>query len=310
MTTNEKAIEEIEAIIEPRFRREASLWRDAFRRLRKNKAAMVGLVIVVILVFFAIFGDLIAPYKYYETNYSAVNQNPSWEHWMGTDELGRDLLSRMLVGARISISVGVIVQIIILFIGISIGAIAGFFGGKVDTILMRFTDVMYAFPDLLFVIILMTAFYGTPFSKFWDGMFLIFLAIGIASWPTMARLVRGQFLSLREKEFIEAARCVGVGNFRLITKHMLPNSIGPIIVAITLGIPSAIMTEAILSFIGIGVQPPMCSWGSLVQTGFTYVTAAPYQVIFPGLAIAITMMAFTFLGDGLRDALDPWMKKN
>jgi len=306
------AAQQAAAIEIARFRRrEASLWRDAFDRLAKNRAALVGFFIIILLFLVAILAPWIAPYPYDLTNVSieAVNQPSSQAHWMGTDALGRDLMSRMFVGARISMTVGVVVQIIILCIGVPIGAAAGYFGGRLDDLLMRFTDVMYAFPDLLFVIILMTAFRDTPIAQVWNGLFLVFFAIGVVAWPTMARLVRGQFLSLREKEFIEAARAVGVNDLRIVVRHLLPNSIGPMIVAITLGIPQAIMTEAILSFIGIGVQPPMCSWGSLIQEGFAYVTAGPHQVVFPGLAIALTMLSFTFLGDGLRDALDPWMKK-
>ena len=292
-------------------RREASLWRDALDRLAKNKAALAGAVVIAVLVVTAILAPWIAPYPYDLTNVSVetVNQPPSLAHWMGTDALGRDLLSRLLIGGRISLTVGLVVQVIIICIGVPIGAIAGYFGGRLDNFLMRFTDVMYAFPDLLFVIILMTAFRDTPLAEIWNGLFIVFFAIGVVLWPTMARLVRGQFLSLREKEFIEAARAVGVSNSRIVIRHLLPNSIGPIIVAVTLGIPQAIMTEAVLSFIGIGVQPPMCSWGSLIQEGFAYITSGPHQVVFPGLAIALTMLSFTFLGDGLRDALDPWMKK-
>lgn len=292
-------------------RREASLWRDAMERLAKNRAALVGGFIIVFLVLIAILGPWIAPYPYDLTRVSAdaVNKPPSSAHWLGTDALGRDLLSRMIAGARISLSVGIVVQLITLAIGVPLGAAAGYFGGRLDNFLMRFTDIMYSFPDLLFVIILITAFRDTPFAEMMNGLFLVFLAIGIVNWPTMARIVRGQFLQLREKEFIEAARALGVSDVRIALRHLLPNCVGPMTVAVTLGIPQAIMTESTLAFIGIGVQPPMCSWGSLIQEGFAYVTAGPHQVVFPGLAIALTMLSFTFLGDGLRDALDPYMKK-
>lgn len=306
------AVGQVAAIDAVRFRRrEASLWRDALERLAKNRAALVGGLIVIALVLIAIVGPWVAPYPYDLTRVSAeaVNKPPSGEHWLGTDALGRDLLSRMIAGARISLSVGIVVQLIVLAIGVPLGAAAGYFGGRLDNFLMRFTDIMYSFPDLLFVIILMTAFRDTPFAQMMSGLFLVFLAIGIVSWPTMARIVRGQFLQLREKEFIEAARALGVSDLRIALRHLLPNCVGPMTVAITLGIPQAIMTESTLAFIGIGVQPPMCSWGSLIQDGFAYVTAGPHQVIFPGLAIALTMLSFTFLGDGLRDALDPYMKK-
>jgi oligopeptide transport system permease protein len=306
------AVESAVAVEAVRFRRrEASLWRDAFARLAKNRAALAGGVVIIGLIFIAITATWIAPYPYDLTDISAgtINQGISGAHWMGTDALGRDLLSRMFVGGRISMSVGIVTQLIIVLIGVPIGAAAGYFGGRLDNALMRVTDVIYSFPDLLFVIILMTAFRDTPFAELMNGLFLIFLAIGIVNWPTMARIVRGQFLQLREKEFIEAAHAMGVSDFQIVVKHLLPNCIGPMTVAITLGIPQAIMTEATLSFIGIGVRPPMCSWGSLVQQGFQFVTAGPHQVVFPALAIAITMLAFTFLGDGLRDALDPYMKK-
>jgi oligopeptide transport system permease protein len=292
-------------------RRQASLWGDAWRRLLKNKAATVGGIVVLILVLTAILAPVIAPYPFDLQNVSVetVDQPPSWAHWAGTDNLGRDLFSRLLYGARVSIAVGMIVQLIVLLIGLPIGAIAGFAGGRTDNLLMRFTDIMYAFPDLLFVIILVTALRDTPLAELWSGLFLVFFAIGLTHWTTMARLVRGQILSLKEKEFVEAARAVGVSNSRIILRHLLPNTIGPVIVAVTLGIPAAIMLEATLSFLGIGVQPPNASWGTLIQDGFVAVTSYPHEVIFPALAVALTMLSFTFLGDGLRDALDPYMKK-
>lgn len=292
-------------------RRQASLWGDAWRRLLRNKAAVAGGVVVVIFTLTAIFAPVLAPYPFdkQEVTAATVNQPPSAAHWAGTDQLGRDLFSRLIYGARVSMAVGIVVQVIVLLIGVPIGAIAGFVGGRTDNLLMRFTDVMYAFPDLLFVIILMTALRDTPLAKVWNGMFLVFFAIGVVNWTTMARIVRGQILSLKEKEFIEAARALGVSDRRIILRHLLPNTIGPVIVAVTLGIPGAIMTEAILSFIGIGVQPPNASWGTLIQDGYHAVTSYPHQIVFPCLVVAMTMLSFTFLGDGLRDALDPWMKK-
>lgn len=292
-------------------RRQASLWRDAWRRLLRNKAAVVGGVVVVILLLSAVFAPYLAPYPYdkQQVTVETVDQGPSWAHWMGTDNLGRDLFSRLLNGARISIGVGLVVQLIVLLLGVPIGAIAGFAGGRVDNLLMRITDVTYAFPDLLFVIILMTALRDTGIAKIWSGLFLVVLAIGVVHWTTMARLVRGQILSLKEKEFVEAARAVGASDSRLILRHLLPNTIGPVIVAVTLGIPAAVMLEATLSFIGIGVQPPNASWGTLIQDGFNAITSYPHEIVFPCIAVAVTMLSFTFLGDGLRDALDPWMKK-
>lgn len=291
--------------------RQSSLWRDAWRRLLRNKAAVAGGIVVVVLLLTALFAPYVAPYPFdkQEVTTATVDQPPSGAHWAGTDQLGRDLFSRVLFGARVSMSVGLVVQLIVLLIGLPLGAIAGFAGGRTDNLLMRFTDVMYAFPDLLFVIILMTALRDTPLSKIWNGMFLVFFAIAIVNWTTMARLVRGQILSLKEKEFIEAARAIGASNRRIITRHLLPNAIGPVIVAVTLGIPVAILTEATLSFIGIGVQPPNASWGTLIEDGYHAVTSYPHEIVYPCLAVALTMLSFTFFGDGLRDALDPRMKK-
>jgi oligopeptide transport system permease protein len=227
---------------------------------------------------------------------------------LGTDQLGRDLLSRLLDGARISVSVAFVVQLVILLIGVPIGALAGWFGGRLDNFLMRFTDIIYAFPDLLFIILLSVAFRETFFGQALDGLFLVFVAIGVTSWVTVARLVRGQLLSLKETEFVEAAKAIGVSDFRTVTRHLLPNGIGPIIVAVTLGIPSAILAESTLAYIGIGVQPPRASWGSLIAEGQKYIRSEPHLVLFPAIAIAIALVGFTFLGDGLRDALDPKLK--
>jgi oligopeptide transport system permease protein len=293
----------------------ASLWGDAWGRLRKNKLALVGGFVVLFLIFIAIFGPYLTPYPYYVQNYTDLAKNnyqpiPPFTlgHILGTDELGRDLLSRLMDGARISMTVAVVVQIVVLLIGLPIGAAAGWFGGRVDTFLMRFTDVIYAFPDLLFVILLTVSFRETFFGKAMDGLLLVFVAIGLVAWVTMARLVRGQLLSLKEQEYVEAARAIGVSDFRIVTRHLLPNAIGPIIVAVTLGIPGAILTEATLAFIGIGVQAPRASWGSLAFAGEGYIRSQPHLILFPALAIAIALVSFTFLGDGLRDALDPKLK--
>jgi oligopeptide transport system permease protein len=277
-----------------------SLWASGWKRLKRNRAAMVGLVVVVFLILVAIFGPLIAPYDPYAQNYDQTFQGISLAHPMGTDQLGRDLLSRMIYGARVSMSVGVIVQFIVLFIGVPIGLVAGYYGGRVDNLLMRFTDIMYAFPDLLFIIII-TTWLGRGIDK-------IFIAIGIVAWVDMARLVRGQVLSLREKEFVDASRALGVPTTSILLRHLFPNALGPIIVAVTLGIPRAIIAESSLSFIGIGLTPPNASWGTLIQDGYSQIFAVAHPVLFPALAIAVTMLAFTFLGDGLRDALDPRMR--
>ncbi len=296
-------------------RKPASLWGDAWKRLRRNKLALVGAFVVLFLIFIAIFGPYLTPYPYYAQNYADLAKNnyqpiPPFTlgHILGTDELGRDLLSRLMDGARISMTVAVVVQVVVLLIGLPIGAAAGWFGGRVDTFLMRFTDVIYAFPDLLFVILLTVSFRETIFGKAMDGLLLVFVAIGLVAWVTMARLVRGQLLSLKEQEYVEAARAIGVSDFRIVTRHLLPNAIGPIIVAVTLGIPGAILTEATLAFIGIGVQAPRASWGSLAFAGEGYIRSQPHLILFPALAIAIALVSFTFLGDGLRDALDPKLK--
>ena len=293
----------------------ASLWRDAFGRLRKNKLSMVGLALVLFVAFIAIFGGVLAPYNYQDQDLAAVVANHGQPlppltggHILGTDQIGRDLLSRLMDGARISMSVAIVVQIVVLLIGVPIGALAGWFGGRTDNILMRFTDVMYAFPDLLFIILLTVAFRETPFGRAMDGLLLVFIAIGLTSWVTVARLVRGQLLAIKETEFVEAARAVGVSDRKIVTKHLLPNGMGPIIVAVTLGIPAAILAEATLAYIGIGVQAPRASWGSLVADGQQVLRSSPWLVVFPAFCIATALISFTFLGDGLRDALDPKLK--
>jgi ABC-type dipeptide/oligopeptide/nickel transport system permease subunit len=221
---------------------------------------------------------------------------------MGADEFGRSVLARVIWGSRVSLLVGIVAQFIVLIIGVPIGAISGFFGGKTDMVLMRFVDVIYAFPTLLFVILLM--------SMFGRGLDKIFIVIGLTSWVTLARLVRAQFLSLREKDYVIAARSIGADDLRLIIKHMLPNALTPIIVALTFGVPTAIFTEAFLSFLGIGIAPPQTSWGFMVGSNQSYLRSYPWMLLWPSAALALTMLSFTFLGDGLRDALDPSAKKD
>ncbi|MDP2663759.1 MAG: ABC transporter permease [Dehalococcoidia bacterium] len=278
-----------------------SLWRDAVRRLSRNRMAIGGAVIVLILVVTAVLAPLLAPYDPIKQDYSVILSGPSPAHFMGTDGLGRDVLSRLIFGARTSMTVGVFTQLVILTIGLSIGATAGLAGGRTDNLLMRFTDIMYAFPDLLLIILLRSIFGGS--------LVMVFVAIGLAGWVTVARLVRGQVLSLRERDYVEAARCMGASQFRILRQHLLPNALGPVIVALTFGVPSAIFAEAALSYIGVGISPPTPSWGTMIQEGFQAIFAFPYLVLYPGLAIALTMMSFTFLGDGLRDALDPRMRR-
>lgn len=298
-----------------RPRASAGLWSDAWGRLRKNRLAILGLVLVITLLFLGVVGPIIAPWPYQYQDLQAVfagGGGPlppgSPGHVLGTDQLGRDLLSRLLDGARISVSVAFVVQLVIILIGVPIGALAGWFGGRLDNLLMRFTDIIYAFPDLLFIILLSVAFRETFFGRALDGLLMVFVAIGVTSWVTVARLVRGQLLALKETEFVEAARAIGVRDRKIVTRHLLPNGIGPIIVAVTLGIPGAILAEATLAYIGIGVQPPRASWGSLIADGYKYIRSEPHLVVFPAIAIAVALISFTFLGDGLRDALDPKLK--
>jgi oligopeptide transport system permease protein len=301
-------------------RRSTGVWRDAFVRLRKNKLAMVGLVIVILLGGLAIFGPMLAPWSFRVQDQDAVIQNLfrpihpfsplaiETGHFLGTDQLGHDLFSRLLDGAQISMTVAIVVQVVVLVIGVPIGALAGWFGGRIDNLLMRITDITYAFPDLLLIILLSIAFRETVFGRALNGLLLVFVAIGLTAWVTVARLVRGQLLSLKEMEFVEAARAIGVRDRSIITRHLLPNAIGPVIVAVTLGIPGAILAEATLAYIGIGVQPPRASWGSLINEGIRFIRSDPHLVLFPAIAIATALIAFTFLGDGLRDALDPKLK--
>jgi oligopeptide transport system permease protein len=293
----------------------ASLWGDAWRRLIRNRLAVVGGVIVLILLFLLFFGPLIAPHPYahqYLKELAAHGDNPippfSPGFLLGTDNLGRDLLSRLMDGAQISMTVALVVQAVVLFIGVPVGAAAAWYGGRVDSLLMRFTDVIYAFPDLIFIILLTVSLRDTAIGSAMNGVLLVFVAIGVVSWVGMARLVRGQLLSLKETEFVEAARAIGVSDFRIVTRHLLPNALGPMIVAVTLGIPGAILAEATLAYLGIGAQPPKASWGILVADGQQFLRSDPFLVVIPAVAIALALLSFTFLGDGLRDALDPKLK--
>jgi len=286
--------------------RGVSLWQDAWRRLLRNRMAVAGLVFVGILLFAAITADFLPPYSYKTADYDNTRIGPRWpDHIFGTDKLGRDVFSRVWWGVRVSLTVAVVGSLTSLILGITYGAISGYLGGRVDNIMMRFVDVMYGFPTLLFIILIMVVL---PSENAIQGILNIFIAIGVVGWMGMARLIRGQFLSLREKEFVLAARMVGAGPARIISRHLLPNSLGPAIVSLTLGIPGLILTESTLSFIGLGVPPPYPSWGQMVSEGWRGLRATPHLTIYPGLAITLTMLAFNFLGDGLRDALDPTMR--
>jgi oligopeptide transport system permease protein len=282
------------------------LWQDAWSRFRRNRLAVLGAALVLFLVLVAFlspllvhFGLIIDPLKQQVEN---IEVGPGqFGHPLGTDELGRDTLSRLMYGSRISLSVGILVQGIILPIGLAIGLAAGYFGGRIDNLLMRFTDIWYAFPDLIFVLVLV--------SVFGPSLLSIFGAIALVNWVGLARLVRGQVLSIKEKEYIEAARSSGSAPLKLIVKHLLPNSLGPIIVTLTFGIPQAIFLEAVLSFLGVGIQPPTPTWGQMVFDGYEAIYANPSSVVFPAFAIGFTLLAFSFIGDGLRDALDPRMRR-
>jgi len=278
----------------------SNLWRDAWRRLLRNRLAVVGGVTVILLCLVAIFADFIAPYSYTKANFGKIYEFPSREFPLGTDQLGRDVLSRMIYGARVSMLVGVGAQVIVVMIGVPIGLVAGYLGGRVDLFLTRFIDVMYAFPRLLFVILIM--------SMLGAGLMNIFIAIGLTGWVGIARQTRAQVLSIKEKEFVEGARALGAGFVRTITKHVLPSALTPIVVSVTFGIPEAIFTEAALSFIGVGINPPTPSWGQMVGENQQYLRSYWHLCVFPSIAIAITMLSFTFFGDGVRDALDPKMK--
>jgi oligopeptide transport system permease protein len=306
-----------------REHRVETMWGGAFRRLRRNRLAFIAAIYIIVLAIACIVVPMVATRTYSQQNHDIVLQGPSWSHWMGTDELGRDILIRMIFGARISLTVGIVVQLVIIAIGVPFGLIAGYFGGKLDTLLMRIVDVLYAMPTLLFVIILMTFLRGvmseegtsgfrdfiTDVDSKTGGLVGVYIGLGLISWLTVARIVRANAMSLKEKEFIEAARGLGAGDGQIMLKHLLPNTIAPIVVAATMGIPGAILYEAGISFIGLGVLPPMPSWGLMISEAIPNLRSHPYMLIFPASVLSITVLAFNFLGDGLRDALDPWMKR-
>jgi len=286
-----------------------SLWIDARRRLMGNRAAVTGMIILICISFFAVFAPFLSPYSFAEPNYDLISCAPYWwpdttvscnaggAHWFGTDSLGRDLFVRVLYGARVSLAVGLIATFVSLVVGVAYGAVAGFIGGRVDELMMRFVDVLYSLPYIFLVIILMVVFHR--------NFFLLFVAIGAVEWLTMARIVRGQTLSIKHKEFIEAARAAGVGKFDTITRHIIPNVMGPVIVYVTLTVPAVILAESFISFLGLGIQPPLTSWGVLISHGAKEIEIAPWLLIFPALFMAVTLFCFNFIGDGLRDALDP-----
>ena len=282
--------------------RGTSLWRDAWQRLGKNKMAVISTVILILIVLASFIGPFFLKLSYETQNLQLGAVPPGVRHWLGTDTLGRDLFVRILYGGRVSMSVGFCATAVALTIGVFYGAISGFLGGKIDMLMMRVVDIIFALPFTVFVILLMV-FFGRKFV-------LLFVAIGAVQWLTMARIVRGQVLSLRHQEFIEAAEALGLSKPRIIFRHMIPNALGPIIVYATLTVPAVMLLEAFLSFLGLGVQPPMSSWGVLIKEGAEVMEEFPWLLVFPGLVLAITLFSLNFLGDGLRDALDPRAAKD
>ncbi|HEY1707511.1 MAG TPA: ABC transporter permease subunit [Rhizomicrobium sp.] len=286
-----------------------SLWVDARRRMLRNRAAVVSVVILSIITLMAVFAPLLSAYSYDAQDYNVVSCAPDWwpdrsvlchaggTHWFGTDAVGRDLFIRLLYGARISLAVGLVATFVSLMIGVTYGAIAGYVGGAVDGLMMRVVDVLYSLPYIFFVIVLMVVFKR--------NFILLFVAIGAVEWLTMARIVRGQTLSIKQKEFIEAARASGVGTAGMIARHIVPNVLGPVVIYVTLTIPSVILSESFLSFLGLGIQEPLTSWGVLISEGKDQMETAPWLLLFPALFMAVTLFCFNFIGDGLRDALDP-----
>lgn len=291
-----------DALITQPVEQGTSLWRDAWFRLRRNHLATAGAVLLMMVVLFAVLGPWLMPYTYDEQDTALGAAPPSGSHWFGTDELGRDLLTRAMYGGRVSLLVGIAATSVSLLIGVLYGATAGYLGGRLDSVMMRIVDVLYALPFTIFVIILMV-FFGRNFI-------LMFLAIGAVEWLTMARIVRGQVLSLREKEFIEATTVMGLPRRHVITRHIIPNALGPIIVYATLTVPQVMLLEAFLSFLGLGVQPPMSSWGLLIKEGVLTMEEYPWMLLFPSIFLSLTLFSLNFLGDGLRDALDPRVSKD
>lgn len=303
-----------------------SLWQEAWMRLFRNKASVAGLVIIIFFLILGLFAPVFAPHNPLQLNSGKDFLPPAWvekhgskagspEFLLGTDTLGRDVLSRVIYGARVSMLVGFLPTIIILVVGTTVGMLAGFYGGRLDNLLMRLTDITYGFPDLLFFIIAIVALRDTWLGNLMNGLALLFVALAIVNWVGVARIVRGQVLSLKEKEFIEAARCIGVKDVRIMLRHLLPNALGPIIVVSAFTIPNMIITEAILGYLGLGLRPAtdlssffVTSWGALLLEGQTAINAQPYMLLAPAVCVGLVVLAFTFFGDGLRDAFDPRMR--
>ena len=292
------------------YREEQTMAQLVWRSFRRHKPAMLGLGIMVLFTLAAIFAPVISPWDPEKTELTKMLEPPSRQHIMGTDELGRDLFTRILYGGRVSLSIGVMAMGLAVVVGALVGGLAGYYGGMVDNILMRFTDMMLAFPQLFILIILAIALRDIPIDALRGtaiaSVLSIVLVIAVLAWMQVARLVRASFLSLKEKEFSEAARCLGVGNRRIMIRHLLPNAMSPIIVAATFRVATSIITESGLSYLGFGVQPPTPTWGNMLKNAQTQMTRAPWTAIFPGLMIFVTVIAINFIGDGLRDSLDPY----
>lgn len=268
-----------------------------WQRFKRNRLAVIGACIIITMIVLAIIGPMVSPYSYADQSLLEANQGPSLVHWFGTDTLGRDIYTRVMYGARISLTIGIVAGLLNLVIGVMYGGVSGYLGGKVDYIMMAIVDVLYGIPLLLYVILLMVII--------GPGLISIFAALGIAYWLNMARIVRSQIMKVKEEEYVIAAESMGIPKWRILWRHILPNCVGPIIITLTLAIPEAIFTEAFLSFIGLGVNAPMASWGVLAAEGISSMRSYPFQLIFPALAISITMLGFVFLGDGVRNIFDP-----
>lgn len=310
------------------MRKPTSLWQDAWRRLLRNKGSVAGMIVVGLFGLVAIFAPALAPHPPLETYPNNTYRQAMWvnlpndplhtgvpEFILGTDTIGRDVLSRVIYGARTSMAVGFIPMFFIILIGTTVGMIAGYAGGMTDNLLMRFTDIVYAFPDLLFFIIMITALRDTWIGNLLNGFLLLFVSLALVSWVTVARLVRGQVLSIKEKDYVEAARSIGVSPGRIMLRHIFPNALAPIIVAAAFIVPASIITEAVLGYLGVGLRPPTdpaaafpTSWGMLLLDGRVAMETQPWLLIAPAVCVALIMLSFTFIGDGLRDALDPMMK--
>jgi oligopeptide transport system permease protein len=295
-------------------------WQDAGRRLLRNRAAVVALIIILLYGVAAIAAPTFAPYDYADQDLNHTTEGPSVLHWMGTDQLGRDLFTRLLYGARISFAVAVAAQLVIIGIGLPFGLISGYFGGRIDALIMRVIDILYAFPNLLLTVLIISYLRANlsaavedsnPFlhqiDKSTGGLIAVFIVMALTYWIGVARIVRGQVLTLKERDYIVAARGLGVKPSRILSAHLLPNVLAPVIVAAAFGIPGAIMLEASLSYLGLGIQPPLPSWGGMIAEGLPVMRSYPHLIVFPGLTLSLLLLAFTFLGDGMRDALDPLM---